>query len=101
MKAHFIMPVVVRVSHQYTAKNKLHKILLEKISEINHTLWDTQSQAVKEIQKVIDHSNSECSTRCSPAILTHRGRCSFSEKSETYYVNGVVELQIMDLYELK
>lgn len=101
MKSHFIMPVVVRISHTWSAKNKLHELLREKMEELDHTIWDTQHQALKELQKVIDQSNAECITRCSPVFLTHRGRCSFSKKSDTYYVSGVVEIQIMDLYELK
>lgn len=76
----------IKVTAEYIPKNKLQKILKEKISELDHTVTQEYSKAFKLLMEAYNIAHEECTTKCKPVQYS----TTTEDDVETFYFGVIV-----------
>lgn len=93
MNKHFI-----KVTQEYSCKNQLQKLILERLKKIDHTLCGSQGTAVKLIQ---DEYKLAVESYTGKAALPSLKSFQHEDQTAVYYVEDVIYLHIYQVLQEK
>jgi hypothetical protein len=85
------MKVFIKKTSEYSCKNKLQKLILDSMKELDCTLCDNEQQAIKLIKLAYNLAVQEYDGKAKvPGLTTYKP----SDTSVTFYVQDVVYLSV-------